>query len=209
MRIGTWNLEGKGTPGHLALLREQACDVWLLREVPDGLSVPSLTEVATTGPMLPGKRWAAVHAARGAQVASPHPASAVAEIDGRTFVSSVLPWRGSGGAPPWAGTDHAARTTAVLADLRPVLVGPLVWGGDWNHALTGKEYAGSAAGRAAVQDLVDQLGLIVATAELPHRTPDQFSIDHVAVPVPARSAVRVDAGGLSDHDAYVVEVDLV
>lgn len=208
MRIGTWNMEGKGSAEHRALLEAQQCDVWLLTEVPESLRLPALTRVAGTGPMTAGKLWAAVYARSGRQVPSPHPATAIGEVDGWTFASTVLPWAGSGGQPPWSGADHPARVQATLDALRSRFGEQLVWGGDWNHGLLGLEKAGSGAGRAAVQGLLTELGLQVPTATLAHRIPGLFSIDHVAVPVAARSARQVPAGGLSDHDAYVVEVDL-
>lgn len=85
--------------------------------------------------------------------------------------------------------------------------GDLVWGGDWNHSLVGAERAGSDAGRLAVRSAVRARGLQVPTAEQPHQLPDCGSIDHVAVPVSwSATASRVGAAGLSDHDAYVVDV---
>ena len=60
MRIGTWNLEGRWTSDHLALLRDQACDVWLLTEVPTQASIPGLTAHRTTQAMGPDKTWAGV-----------------------------------------------------------------------------------------------------------------------------------------------------
>ena len=85
----------------------------------------------------------------------------------------------------------------------------LVWGGDWNHALTGKEHAGSAGGRAAITGALDELGLVVPTAELPHRIDGLLSIDHIAVSQefagePTRVVAAKGAKRLSDHDAYVV-----
>jgi len=57
---------------------------------------------------------------------------AMARVDGTTFVSSVLPWRSSGGAHPWHGTNHAERTRQTTSALsRNVPAGGLVWGGDW------------------------------------------------------------------------------
>ncbi len=89
----------------------------------------------------------------------------------------------------------------------------LVWGGDWNHALSGREYAGSAGGRHAVLAAMEELGLEAPTAELPHAIEGLLSIDHVAVPAgTAATARRVvaehDGRRLSDHDAYVVDTDL-
>jgi hypothetical protein len=33
MRIGTWNLAGRWDARHERLMRDQACDVWLVTEV--------------------------------------------------------------------------------------------------------------------------------------------------------------------------------
>ena len=89
---------------------------------------------------------------------------------------------------------------------------PVARRGDWNHALKGKEYAGSAGGRAAITSALDELGLVVPTAELPHRIDGLLSIDHIAVPKeiagePTRVVAAKGDKRLSDHDAYVVEVD--
>ena len=48
------------------------------------------------------------------------------------------------------------------------------------------------------------------TADLPHRLDGLLSIDHVGVPRPwsVLAAERVDARGLSDHDCYVVDVEV-
>jgi hypothetical protein len=96
----------------------------------------------------------------------------------------------------------------ISALLRNLPKGDLVWGGDWNHSLIGKEHAGSMGGRHHVLEAVSQLGLNVPTTDLSHRGNYCQSIDHIGVPVSwkVESAERVDAQGLSDHDAYVVEV---
>jgi endonuclease/exonuclease/phosphatase family metal-dependent hydrolase len=129
----------------------------------------------------------------------------------------VLPWRAAGPTWPDVGADTAGRTTAALARLRPTLVDagrPVVWGGDWNHAMAGREYAGTTAGRAAIHDLLAEAGLCVVTAGQPHAIDGLLSIDHIAVPAGARvgSCRRVaavaDGRRLSDHDAYVVELGL-
>ena len=144
----------------------------------------------------------------------PHPASARARIGSTTFVSSILPWRSCGSDLPWVGDRHVDKTEnavdELVADLRGV--SSLVWGGDWNHALTGKEYAGSMGGRRAVLDALVLLGLEAATTDLPHAIDSLQTIDHVAVPTGLRAvASRIDAKHegkrLSDHDAYVVEVE--
>ncbi|HET6691103.1 MAG TPA: hypothetical protein VFG74_09575 [Miltoncostaeaceae bacterium] len=213
MRVGTWNLEGRWSPAHRALLEGGRCDAWLLTEVPAGLDLGRGRLVASAGMgALGGRTWAAVWSAGEAvPVASPHPAAALAVFGDLLLCSCVLPWRGAGRHWPGDG-DTAARTCAAIDAITPVLAahdGPLVWGGDWNHALAGPETAGSLAGRAAIDAAAVRLGLRVATAGLPHRLGGrQRAIDHVAVPVAARVrlARRIPAARLSDHDAYVVDV---
>jgi hypothetical protein len=87
----------------------------------------------------------------------------------------------------------------------------LVFGGDFNHALVGREAAGSLAGRQAINELLVRHGLRAATAELPHREDGMSSIDHIAIPsawtvtLAERVVAADERGRLSDHDAYVVE----
>jgi hypothetical protein len=124
----------------------------------------------------------------------------------------VLPWR-SCGPDPWGDAPHADRTARALDRLVPHLSGHrLIWGGDWNHALSGREYAGSIAGRAHLLRAVEALGLTVVSAQLTHCIDGLLSIDHITIPagVTASQSARVEAAGkgrrLSDHDAYVVEL---
>lgn len=216
MRIGTWNLEGRWSLKHLELIEEMDCDVLLLTEVSEHTELPRhrlhLGEVT----MAPGRRWAGI-ASRAAlePLPDPHPASALAVTDGWTMCASVLPWRGSGGGPPWSGETHAERTRAAVESLGAALpTERLVWGGDWNHATTGPEHAGSKAGREHLLAVVARRRLVVSTGGLDHRIAGLLTIDHVATPLTASvtSAQRVvgerDGARLSDHDAYVVDVEL-
>lgn len=212
-RIGTWNLAGRWSPAHRELLTAQHCDVWLLTEVRDETDIPGFYRHLTAGEMAPGRRWAGVFSRSPlTALPDPHAASACAVVDGVTFCSTVLPWRGSGPVP-WGEGTHAERTVRTLATLVGVLPrNGLVWGGDWNHSLFGAEWAGSKAGRPHLESALDELGLQVPTRDLPHRIAGVGSIDHIAV---SREATVVDArrvsgigpdGALSDHDAYVVEL---
>jgi hypothetical protein len=192
LRVGTWNMAGRWSPAHRALLEGGRCDAWLLTEVPAALDLGgSRLAVSTQMGAVAGRAWAAVWSAgRHVPVASPHPAAAAAVVDGVLLCSCVLPWRGAGGHWPGDG-DTAARTRDALDAIAPVLGshdGPVVWGGDWNHALAGPETAGSLAGRAAIDALARRLGLRVATAGLPHRLGGwQRTIDHIAAPAVARA----------------------
>jgi hypothetical protein len=214
VRIGTWNLAGRWGDEHRSFLVDLDCDVLLLTEVSERVDVPGHTLHVTKTEMALRRRWAGV-LVRGDDLMplpDPHPASAMATSRGWTFCSSILPWKGAGNVAPWVGTRHADWTAGAVETLLASLpTTGLVWGGDWNHAMTGREYAGSKAGRAHICQAVTQLRLRVPTSELAHRIAGLVSIDHVAVPVELDvvGAYRIDASGpprLSDHDAYVVEL---
>jgi endonuclease/exonuclease/phosphatase family metal-dependent hydrolase len=214
MRIGTWNLAGRWDGRHLELLLSQDCDVWLLTEVNDRASLPGYGEVRTEAEMARRRRWAAIFSrAKLDPTPDPHPATAAAVISGVTVWCSVLPWRSCGAGAPWVGRSHAERTRAATEMLLAASPSyPLVWGGDWNHALDGKEYSGSIGGRTAVQDAVLQLALTVPTARLGHRIQGLLSIDHIGIPenwfsTATRVVAEEDGTRLSDHDLYVVSVD--
>jgi len=63
-------------------------------------------------------------------------------------------------------------------------------------------------GRNHLLEAIKKLGLNVPTTELLHRGDYCNAIDHIGVPQAwkVESVKRIDAEGLSDHDAYVVEV---
>jgi hypothetical protein len=161
------------------------------------------------------KNWAAVWTRQSAaKVAAEYAWSAAAEQDGALFVSSVLPWRGAG--KHWKGPQKttADRTAAALDQIKPLLHdwnGAVVFGGDFNHALEGREYAGSLEGRVAIIELLGSLELKAPTAGLSHRVVGASSIDHITIPVgwsmslTERVLAADGRGRLSDHDAYVVE----
>lgn len=214
MRIGTWNLAGRWSDDHRALLGSLGCDVLLLTEVSEAVSLSGHHVHLGTSPMAPGRRWAAVAttAPAIAPLTDPHPASAAARIGSITFCSTVLPWR-SCGSDPWGEGSHAERTARALSVLESwAPTDDLVWGGDWNHALSGREWAGSKGSRERIGSTLGRWGLTVPTADLPHRIAGLLTIDHVAVPrqwsILGTSRVVADRAGrrLSDHDAYVVEV---
>ncbi len=97
--------------------------------------------------------------------------------------------------------DKTAEAVAPIARLRP----PVIWGGDWNHALEGTDHVGSREGREHIFTVLDGLGLQVPTADLDAYRGER-SIDHIAVPkewvlIGAEQVEAVDGGKrLSDHE---------
>lgn len=211
MRISTWNLEGKWSHAHRDVLMGEDCDLWLLTEVAAGTRLPGYAAVITVADMAPGKAWAAVFSRLAlAALSDPHPASVAARVGDLVVCASVLPWRSCGDADPWKGRNQDERTTAAVDALVQALPAePLVWGGDFNHALRGTEVAGSAGGAARTRAAADDRGLRFPTIGAGHRRPGVLTIDHIGVPKQWQAEVehhRVDSA-LSDHDVYVVDVD--
>ncbi|HEU5038887.1 MAG TPA: endonuclease/exonuclease/phosphatase family protein [Nocardioides sp.] len=212
MRIGTWNLAGRWSDVHASFLLDLDCDVLLLTEVSDRVLLPGYSLHLGGPEMARRRRWAGI-ASRvpPTPLPDPHPASAMAVVDGWTYCSSILPWRSAGRREPWAGARHAEWTAACVAELlQNVPSDRLIWGGDWNHALCGREHAGSIAGRSAILAALEKLDLVVPTADLPHHIPGLLSIDHIAVPRGTRAQARavgamLDGRRLSDHEAYVLD----
>lgn len=214
MQIGTWNLAGRWTANHLDFVKRLDCDVLLLTEVNEQTEIPGYHRHLSESPMARGRRWAGIFSRCFLDPrVDPHPASAMAVTAGLTFCSSVLPWRSCGDRLPWIGGRHEDKTKHAVGSLVDRLPSSdLIWGGDWNHALEGKEYAGSLGGRRHLLAAVEHLDLQVPTSALPHRIDGLASIDHIAVGThqSVLSAERVPADDgplrLSDHDAYVVSL---
>lgn len=210
MRIGTWNLQGRWDGRHLDLLETMDCDVLLLTEVSDRLDLPQHDVHMGDRLMAPKRRWAAVASRLPmSPMPDPHGASAMVELGDLSVCSSILPWSSCGTRDVWVGTNTAEKTQAAVAAVETSR--PSIWGGDWNHALSGREWTGSVAGRRSLLEAVERLGLHVPTASLPHRIEDLLSIDHIAVPESwvvtdtERHRALVAETRISDHDAYVVE----
>jgi hypothetical protein len=214
LRAGTWNLAGRWSGDHATLITEQRCDVWLLTEVRDDVDLVGYHRHFSEGLIVGRRHWAAVFSRNALrELPDPHVASAAAEVDGITYCSSILPWQSCRSKHPWVGSRHVDKTGAALADIvRALPRSGLVWGGDWNHALSGREYTGSAGGRVHVLAAIDTLGLQVPTGTLHRRNEGRLSVDIIAVPTDRevlgthRVEVKRDGRYLSDHEAYVVEI---
>jgi hypothetical protein len=214
VRVGTWNLDGRWNANHVELLLAQECDVWLLTEIREHARLPGFESYLTTGMMGPRKHWAGIFSQFTIQpLADPDVASAIGVGAGIIWCSSILPWR-SCGSEAWGAGSTSEKVVRALDHLMGAVPdGRLVWGGDWNHAMTGKDRVGTHAGRIAIEHALTRWQLQLTTRQAPHRVPGQASIDHIAVPRAAHTApaVRVVAEGddgirLSDHDLYTTQM---
>ena len=121
------------------------------------------------------------HSSASCHAPGPSPSDGPRDVGDWTFASSILPWR-SCGSEPWGEGRHVGKTTRALDDLLDRLPrGRLIWGGDWNHAISGREYAGSIGGSTSLLAALSELDLTVPTGDRPHRIDGLLSIDHIAV----------------------------
>ncbi|GAA3802424.1 endonuclease/exonuclease/phosphatase family protein [Nocardioides panacisoli] len=210
MRIGTWNLDGRWDARHRDLVARLECDVLLMTEVPDQVDIPGMRGHRTTEPMVPGRAWAGVFATEVTGLADPHPAAALATVDGLRVCSSVLPWQGSGRWYPWGGDNDGDRTAYAVDAI--AAAAPRIWGGDWNTSFAPTGYAVAPTSRTLLWSAAMRLGLVITTTALVHQEGSDLTIDHIAVPTSWSTLEvehhRAECNGvlLSDHDAYVVEV---
>ncbi|MCW2529844.1 MAG: hypothetical protein JWM76_4704 [Pseudonocardiales bacterium] len=160
VRIGTWNLDGRWTREHLAVLVEADCDIWLLTEIADAVVISGYTTHGCAERMSRGQRYAGVLTRLPMKPSPhPHPASAAVQINGFTFCSSVLPWSAKDNPLVWGEGNQGVRTRRTVNTLAATLVpSRSVWGGDFNHALVGPaRWAGSRHGRSAILEFIDTL----------------------------------------------------
>ena len=212
VRIGAWNLQGRWDERHRVHVESMCSDLLLLTEVSERVAMAGMNLHATRALMAPRRRWSAVASHRPLiALDDPHGATALVEVDGLRACSSILPWRSCGASAPWSGSTTAEKTAAAVASIEAAA--PSVWGGDWNHAMSGREWSGSQAGRRFILDAVDRLGLQIPTAAAPHQIDGLLSIDHIAIPLAwrvldvERHPAIASGARISDHDAYVIEVN--
>jgi hypothetical protein len=212
--VATWNLDAKGSPGAAALLSTLDADVLLLTEVPVGLDLPGY-DVSPSGTHLmgQGQHYAAVATRRSLAATtvqlpsrSSSAISAAVLIGGTTYVSSVLPW-GFAPDPPYRGVTQAEQTVHAVDELQPFLAAQddLVWGGDWNHPLSGSLRGFTRIGHDRIAAALTTLDLTAHTA-LELTAEGCGSIDHVASRHPRQPVTRLSGRPFSPHDAYVVEL---
>lgn len=214
MKVATWNIEGDARPGAVDFLLGLRADVLLLAEVPAGLNLPGYELTELRPPVMhAGQHYAAVGARFGLglqELRTPAPTSAAAAVEGVTYVCTVLPWPHAP-APPYDGSSQAEQTERAVDELEPWLhqQGKLVWGGDWNHPLTGSLQGFTRRGHDRIKAALTSLRLNAHTEDelaQPKKLTRCGSIDHIASRHP-RQDVAVKAGKpYSTHDAYVVQL---
>jgi hypothetical protein len=215
VRIATWNLDSDKAGGGTDFLVSLCCEVLLLTEVPKDLDMHGYRLCFSRGKMAPGQVFSAV-ATRGDhypdECSHPHLASVASELDGTTFMASVLPWRSAQTADGFPGGSQGERTRAAVDTIARVWPSEqVVWGGDWNHELSGPISAGSKAGQEAILGLLRERKMQVPTTVLGSER-GFGSVNHIAVPESwtvmrvERHEAMSEGGRLSDHDAYVIEV---
>lgn len=215
MKIGTWNLDARWSDAHGSFLMQQECDLWLLTEVSPDTALSGCDRHFSEHRMVRGQHYAGILSRLSLKkLPDPHHASAAAVVDGITYCSSILPWStcAHDDGSPWVGGSKVENMVRETIDQlqKELPCSNLVWGGDWNQNLAGGwEWVGSGGGRARIERALTEWGLQIATAELPSRLKGCHTIDHIAVPVDWiwSSPVRLDASGLSDHDAYVIQTE--
>jgi hypothetical protein len=227
LRVGTWNLDRDKPrwrqPHQEDHISNQA-DLWLLTEVPANWQFGTAnSSFSGSRPDEDDQYWSEIICSWPIEpIITKHPSLAMARIDhpGKPFLvaASVFPWRGAAEFwPTGDGDTFAERCVNTLdahaAEICEARYGlPVVWGGDFNQALSGRDYVGSDAGRAALSKAFKHLGLRAVTVETDGQIPPHQSIDHLAIPQGWGSGTvevrRHESDGrfLSDHPSYVVSV---
>ena len=197
LRVGTWNLDRDRPlwrqPHQADHVRSQA-DLWLLTEVPANWQFGTAnTSFSQSRPNEDDQYWSGIISRWHVEpIATKHPSLALARIDhpGEPFLAaaSVFPWRGAAEFwPTGDGDTFADRCVNTLdahaAEICEARCGlPVVWGGDFNQALSGRDYVGSDAGRAALLKAFEHLRLRAVTVKSHGQVPPHQSIDHIAIP---------------------------
>jgi len=241
MILGTWNLEtypSPSSPKGMAMqtvLNGHAADVWFLTELHADFHLHAY-HVAFSAP-----RIDAPPSFRKAAIASRFPLQRIPGLDhpaeGRLClarlilpdtnetmlaVSTAVPWRGA--TPQWRAilgqeVSYADVYEAVLmymvARVREErLPGEdVIWGGDFNQGLVGRDYVGTLRGREALTRAFDSFGLSVPTRNQAALIRNHPAIDHIAIPATwpgnteTAAVYRPMRKGrhLSDHALYLVD----
>jgi endonuclease/exonuclease/phosphatase family metal-dependent hydrolase len=237
VRIGTWNIDRERGPEQnmatrAAIIQQLRLDVLVITEPGPAWSCRDDVVISPAERLdrpLP-ESWVTIRAA-GATRALPLPygrlaTAALTNVGGRSVViyGAVLPW---GGAVRATGLAHAGESFASMfsrvldeqvADLEYLTTiypdALRLWAGDFNQTLEGPNLGvGSTRGRQQLEEALTRLGFAAWNRHQPHGLPGLATIDLICGPAnmtvtsSERIDPNVDGRRLSDHAAYVVEVD--
>jgi hypothetical protein len=221
---------------HAAAISELEADVIVVTEPGADFASKCGSEVFSVNER-PGGRgkesWVAIVGTglapiRGEEIPYQHLATAASvEISGRRFAvyGSVLPWNAARSqAPDVYGTeertfeqvfDRAIRQqVGDIESLQRVFGRDNVfWAGDFNHPLVGPLSGFSGHARAGILDALADVGMVAANRGSEHAKLGAFAIDLICGPegldygLAVSSMPMHDGHALSDHRAYVVEVN--
>lgn len=237
LRIGTWNVEyGCGVSKNarrLARLRDADCDLWVLTETHDDLSLGDGFHSLTTPAPRPSKatagRWTTLWSRFPLErLPVLDPVRTVAALVHAPFgdlvvFGTVLPWHSDvgpeGTARVWTEfyrvVPEQGREWATLRAAHPHA--SFCVAGDLNMNLGGPHYYGTIKGRAMLREALAGAGLrcVTETERVPQGLLQHPHIDHVCLSedLAARAEVvggwegsEADGTRLSDHSAVVVEI---
>jgi hypothetical protein len=232
MRIATWNLQRGGSTAvrqaQDTVLRQLGAEVLVLTE-------PGVTYVDGPGivasPVREGhESWVAIVGPSVEPVALDVPfermavaAAAVVSSVRLLVYGSVLPWGFMGrDVPEFVGAGETSREaflrvlreqTADIKELRRRYPSHLViWAGDFNQTVSGRNYGGSVVKREALQHALDELGLVAWNAAAAGADEDMHAIDLICGPRETSLSRQgridpvLDGVVMSDHAGYWVEV---
>jgi hypothetical protein len=148
----------------------EEADLWLLTEVPAAWQrVTARLSFSVSRPGETDQYWSAISSKWPFEpIKAKLPSLAMARIDhpGGDFLaaSSVFLWRGAAKSwPPGDGDSFAERCAATLEAHEEEIEKaggalPVLWGGDFNQALSGRDYVGSEVGRGGTARCVQAPG---------------------------------------------------
>lgn len=236
MKLATWNIERGGRSQAVRaaqeiVIRELAADVIVLTEPP--ASYKSTAGVVTSPLLRTGpngsEAWVAIvgHSVEPIAFDVPYERTAVAaqvSVSGVTVIvyGTVLPWLAvTSHAPKLVrdGESSFAVFKRVLAEqandvieLRRLYDMPVLWVGDFNQSVSGKNFGGSNERRNLLNKTLESLGMIAWNCEAAHAMSGLYAVDLICGPkdcdVTEQGRIDPMQGKLtmSDHAGYWIEL---
>lgn len=237
MHVATWNLQRGGTSraaraAQETVLQDLAADVLVLTE--PGASYMNGPGVVTSprrdGDQKDDEPWVAIVGTSVEPVPLEIPfermaAAATARVNDVPLViyGSVLPWAFVGRAAPELLREGETATDAFLRVLREQAADierlgrrhpdhAIIWAGDFNQTVSGRNFGGSATRREALLGALDRLGLVAWNGAAANVDEGMRAIDLICGPCErtigrqGRIDPTIDGVVASDHAGYWVEL---